>query len=54
MDDLNDAIAGTSDPASSSTKATTAATLRSEMLCMIAIPASLTCNELLDFVMPYS
>lgn len=27
---------------------------RSEMLCMIGIPASLTCNELLDFVVPYS
>lgn len=26
---------------------------RSEMLCMIGIPANITCNELLDLVMPF-
>lgn len=27
---------------------------RSEMLCMIGVPNSVTCNELLDFVMPFN
>jgi hypothetical protein len=27
---------------------------QSEMICMIGIPASITCHELLDFVMPFS
>lgn len=26
---------------------------RSEMLCMIGIPANVGCNELLDFIMPF-
>jgi hypothetical protein len=27
---------------------------RSELICMIGIPANINCNELLDFVIPFS
>ena len=27
---------------------------RSQMLCMIGVPNSISCNELLDFVMPFN